>query len=480
MESFELLEIEKRIIKALIDGNNDTKKYILRKFKQEHFYNLGGVFSYIQSMLASGDPLLITLDSLTTNPTFDQPTRGILASLVYVPLISEPAQLEVLTQPIIEQYGTTNVLEAIRPTIEKLQLGEVPYEEALSNMLQTLEAKHAELIQDNNLPLAIGVGGDLADVIARITTPIVGRFLRTGFRSIDEFVGGFCRGDVVVMAAPSSHGKTLMLLQLLNNMQFYQANQKISVLYITMEVQDITTMHRLMSVRTQIPNRLVREITMDPALLTEFCTTEKQKADRLAQVEEVRVQVAEETARMYGRLEELGQKMEIKHYGAFTPEDMLREMSLHPYDVVIVDYLNLMTTTNQNDSDWMRLGQIVRQFKNIATTKNMVVITAQQLDEVSKDIRYGKIVKEHADILIKWELSEELREAHEGIADVKVAKGRNIGTFKFPVFFNLNLQTAKEQSGMDTDSMAQQTLGNSAGETMTFGGASFENPFLVK
>ena len=441
MDAYGILELEKIILKALLQGSANSKAFLLRKLRKEHFTSSGDLFEYIQKNMALGDGKLLEIQSLAVNPVFTSTIQGIAASLQYVALMDDPMQLEETCRPLIEAYNQTSLLETLRPTIESLQKGDMLTQDAMGRLQLDIETQAAILSNNDTIPLSLGKGSDLDKAIARTLTPESNNFIRSGLKSIDIRVGGFSRGDVIVLAAPSSHGKTLAMIQFLNNMLFNSPNQKISALYVTMEVQDTTVMHRVIANRASLPLKRVRETTMPEELLLEISQDKNTKLDEVKQIREL---CAVEMGKINENLESSGNKLEIKPYGAFTPEDLMRELALYPYDVVILDYLNLMTTTQGADADWLRLSNITRQLKNIATTKKILIVTAQQLDETTKDVRYAKAVKEHCDILIVWELPQELREAGGGIADMKIKKGRNIGTFSFPMHFDLTVQKVVE------------------------------------
>ena len=441
MDAYGVLELEKILVKALLQGSPASKAFLLRRLRKEHFSSAGDLFEYIQKNMALGDGKLLEIQSLAVNPGFSSTVQGIAASLQYVNLLDDPMQLEEACKPIIEAYNQATLLETIRPTIESLQKGEMVTQDAMGRLQLDLETQAQILANNEMIPLSLGKGADFDKAVARTLTPESNNFIRSGIKSIDMRVGGFSRGDIVVLAAPSSHGKTLAMIQFLNNMLFNSPNQKISALYVTMEVQDTTVMHRVIANRASLPLKRVRETTMPEELLIELAQDKTHKLDEVKQMREL---CAAEMARINENLDTSGHKLEIKPYGAFTPEDLMRELALYPYDVVILDYLNLMTTVQSSDADWLRLSNITRQLKNIATTKKILIVTAQQLDETTKDIRYAKAVKEHCDVLIVWELPQELREAGGGVADMKIKKGRNIGTFSFPMHFDLTTQKVVE------------------------------------
>ena len=125
MDAYGVLELEKILVKALLQGSPASKAFLLRRLRKEHFSSAGDLFEYIQKNMALGDGKLLEIQSLAVNPGFSSTVQGIAASLQYVNLLDDPMQLEEACKPIIEAYNQATLLETIRPTIESLQKGEM-------------------------------------------------------------------------------------------------------------------------------------------------------------------------------------------------------------------------------------------------------------------------------------------------------------------------------------------------------------------
>ena len=477
MESFELLEIEKQLLKAAISGSEETRTYVFRNFRPEQFSAIAEVYGYVQEQYAIGNPDLCTVEALSQLPSFSMATRGIIASLAYTPLIDDPNVLISIAQPILDNFGAEAFLDAIRPVVEDVQDGKIHHRDASTSLLQKLESLNQQFIDQSQIPLTAGRGADIEDAVQRIFSAEGNYYIRSGIKAIDYKIGGFTRGDLVVLGAPSSHGKTLMEIQFLINMALGIPNQALDALFVSMEIQDNTIAHRLVANHSQIPFQRVRETKMDPTMLTEFIPDPAAKARKLAEVEEMRSFASAEYRKIHENLERHGKHLVMRDYGAFNPNDLLRELSIRHYDVVVLDYLNLMQASTATDQDWLRLSNLARELKNIAKAKDLIIITAQQLDEATLDLRYSKAVKEHCDVLIKWVLPPEVQDNGEGMVEMKMVKGRNYGAFAFPLYFDLVRQRAFENGDTSSDF--------GAGPIPTGGGAPapsgtadpFGNPF---
>ena len=77
MDAYGILELEKIILKALLQGSANSKAFLLRKLRKEHFTSSGDLFEYIQKNMALGDGKLLEIQSLAVNPVFTSTIQGI-------------------------------------------------------------------------------------------------------------------------------------------------------------------------------------------------------------------------------------------------------------------------------------------------------------------------------------------------------------------------------------------------------------------
>jgi hypothetical protein len=115
-----------------------------------------------------------------------------------------------------------------------------------------------------------------------------------------------------------------------------------------------------------------------------------------------------------------------------------------PYRVWFIDYINLLKWDGggkeRSGEDWTRLSDIVKEFKRMAKKYGIAVVLAVQVnvDKESGDIeiRYAKAMKEHADVVLVWNLTQDARQ--EGVVWMRHLKARQYEPFDFPVRVALN------------------------------------------
>jgi replicative DNA helicase len=154
-------------------------------------------------------------------------------------------------------------------------------------------------------------------------------YIKTGFTQFDETFGGWYNKALHVIAGPSNSGKTMWLVNMVSNLLLNEVQTGLKVLYITLEIDE-----------AQIGRRL------DASLLDVPMT-------ELHQYKDVNLQEM-----IYESKATRGNRLIIKEMQAYktTPSDidaLIRNLDvtsngeLKP-DVVIVDYLGLLSPTNMN------------------------------------------------------------------------------------------------------------------------------------
>lgn len=128
-------------------------------------------------------------------------------------------------------------------------------------------------------------------------------------------------------------------------------------------------------------------------------------------------------------------------------------------DGAVVDYLQILNVNSRSTSfsREQAMGDAARRFKNLAKELNIWIIALSQLSRDSNcpepnlnRLRDSGQIGEAADVVILVYRSEYYNRAYpapfdnkddyptDGTAMIDVAKGRNIGTFKFFMGFNKN------------------------------------------
>jgi replicative DNA helicase len=234
-----------------------------------------------------------------------------------------------------------------------------------------------------------------------------------GFRDLDQLTSGFQPGNLIVVAARPSMGKSGLALNVCTNLS---VRNQIPIGIFTLEMSKAEVTQRLMCSEAKVESQRLRTGKLAPedwSRLTAAC-------DKLAK------------APLY--VEDTGSitLMEIRSKAR-------RLKSRHPdLGLIVVDYLQLMTSGTSQENRVQEVSQISRSLKLLARELEVPVLAISQLSRaveqrhdkrpILSDLRESGSIEQDADLVVFIYRDEyynpEETEA-QGIAELHLAKHRN-------------------------------------------------------
>lgn len=233
----------------------------------------------------------------------------------------------------------------------------------------------------------------------------------TGYTDLDNMTSGFQRGDLIIIAARPSMGKTSLAL---NMAQYVGTKTKMTVGVFSLEMSKEQLFMRMLSSEAQIDGH---------ALRTGYLRSDD-----------------------WGRLTEaLGVLGQAKIFIDDSPGVDVLEMRAkcrrlaaeHDLHMLVIDYIQLMQGRGRSDNRTQELGAISRALKGLAKELNIPVIVLSQLSRAAEsrsdhrpqlsDLRESGALEQDADVvlLIYREDRYNPQAENEGMAEIIVAKQRN-------------------------------------------------------
>lgn len=179
--------------------------------------------------------------------------------------------------------------------------------------------------------------------------------LLLGFEKLDDLLGGLEGGDMIVIGARPGVGKSALVTQITSNLA--KSGKKIG--FYNLEMQNKQMYERFVVSESGIGlTRLKRAIR--------FLGDEKERFDRANEVLEKADNIIITT----------GSKS----------VDEIRAESLHmDYDIIIIDYLQLVTTDSRYKGNrTAEVGQISKSIKSLSMELNIPIIALSQLNRTSQ------------------------------------------------------------------------------------------------
>ena len=266
-------------------------------------------------------------------------------------------------------------------------------------------------------PIAETVLAKVQEFAKRETHALTG--LSTGFRDLDEKTSGLQRTDLIIVAARPSMGKTALCLTLAQNAAILE-NAVVAVFSLEMSKEQLVM--RMLSSEARVDAHRFR---------TGYLTRDE-----------------------WGRLaESIGTLSNAKIFIDDTPGISVLEMRAKSrrlateqkqLDLIVVDYLQLMSGGKRIESRQQEVSQISRELKGLAKELNVPIVALSQLSRAPEarnpprpmmsDLRESGSIEQDADVVafIYREDYYKPSEENAGIAELLIAKQRNgpTGTVK--------------------------------------------------
>jgi len=247
------------------------------------------------------------------------------------------------------------------------------------------------------------------------------RGLASGFKLLDEHLAGFRPGQMIVIGARPSVGKTALALNIASNI----AKRGESVLFFSLEMPQSEIADRLLSMDSGVSMHKInsgRDLTSDEA----------QKLVVTASSDGIG-----------------GCDLFVDDNASHTPDSMLhvarRAVRKFGIQLIVVDYLQLIRAENTKVNRNEQVGNLARRVKHVARELKVPVICLAQLNrEVEvrageprlSDLRDSGEIEQHADAVILLHREAGQDETKPGWnVDAIVAKNRNGPTGKVPLLY---------------------------------------------
>ena len=213
--------------------------------------------------------------------------------------------------------------------------------------------------------------------------------LHIGFNNLDDLLGGLEGGDMIVIGARPAVGKSAFVTQVTSNL----AKQGKRIGFYNLEMQNKQVYERFVVSESGIGlTRLRRAV--------KFLGDEKEKFDkaneRLAKADNIVITTS----------------------GAKSVNDIKAESKNMDYDIIIIDYLQLLKADNTyRGNRAAEVGEISRAIKNLAMELNIPIIALSQLNRASmgrddkeptmSELREaGNIEQDASVIMLLWNIDE--------------------------------------------------------------------------
>ena len=405
-------------------------------------------------MLRSRESALQGIEKLTPEDFYDPANREIFSAMQHMAATSRPIEVGTLDE-VLSRRGKLEAVGGVQYLAELMREG-VPSPVSMPAYIQIVEDKATlrrliaatERIQEDcysgardNADILESAEKAVYDITMRkageelqeIQPVLVNTFMKiedlyknhgriegvpTGYAALDELLTGLHGGEMILVAGRPAMGKTAIGMNFIENAAI-RAGKKAAVFSLEMPAEQLAM--RMLCTEARVDMQHVRRGDLQQ----------------------------DEWERLADALVTIGSAAIFIDCtpGITVPEMRSKARRLqmdHGLDVVLVDYLSLMSATGQTGSRQEEVSQISRTLKGLAMELNVPVIALQQLSRAPagrsnhrpllSDIRESGAIEQDADVVMFIHREEyyDPETPDKNMAELIIAKQRNgaLGTVK--------------------------------------------------
>jgi replicative DNA helicase len=242
--------------------------------------------------------------------------------------------------------------------------------------------------------------------------------LDTGFTELNNITSGFQRGDLILLAARPSLGKTSLAFNIAQNIA---QNENLEVLFFSLEMPARAIAERYLSAEAQLNSLAIKRLAVDinDSRILKVVDSAKNLPLYIGDFSSIKVEEIELLAQSYKNL-----------------------------GFIVIDYIQLINSSLKTENVTEQIGEISRKLKQLAKKLNIPVLALSQLSRNPElrqdkrphlaDLRSSGNLEQDADLVImiyrdKYYTSDS---DYGDIAEILIQKHRNGPTGTIELLFN--------------------------------------------
>ncbi|MFT7557577.1 MAG: replicative DNA helicase [Planctomycetota bacterium] len=248
------------------------------------------------------------------------------------------------------------------------------------------------------------------------------RGVPTGFPSLDAKLSGLQKADLIILAARPSVGKTSLALDIVRNAAV-DHGKKVGFFSLEMSAQSLVD--RMLSAQSQVDSWKMR--TGKTLKEHEF----QQIQDAMSVLSQAPIYIDDQPGNSILRMRSTARRLKREH----------------GLDLIVVDYMQLMTTSKHYDNMVNQVTEISRSLKSLARELDVPVLTLSQLSRAVEsrggkprlsDLRDSGSIEQDADVVMFIHREDRYKDASEqtNIAEIMIEKHRNGPTGTVELYFD--------------------------------------------
>lgn len=417
-------EAERSVLGAMV-LDKEALHIGLARVSADDFYMQAhaDIFRAIGQLSAENIPVdTVTLADTLRKAELLDAVGGIPALIDLSQSVSLTANIEAYCEIVKEKATLRNLIRMSETTARHAYEATEP----VMDILEIAEKGIFEITSQNHNKGLVPIRDSLNETLSRIEE--LSKFdnqltgLTTGYTDLDRMLSGMQKADFLLLAARPSMGKTALGL----NIAFHAAlRDKAKVAIFSLEMSANQLNQRMIS--------FVSGVDLTKVISGQIETSEEwlKIADAIALSASLDLYIDDTPGISLTELRSKCRRMQMEH----------------GLDLIVIDYLQLMTVQSRFENRQQEISQISRGLKALAKEMNCPVFSLGQLSRapeqrqdhrpIMSDLRESGAIEQDADVILMLYRDEQYNEDTEdrGIAEVLITKHRNGPTGRVKLYF---------------------------------------------
>ena len=409
--------------------------------------------SVLGSMLRSHEAALLALESLQPADFYDPANREIYSAMQAVTVAGKPIDLVTLDEELsrrgkLDAVGgasylvelsrcvpsSANVRAYIRIVDEKSTLRKlIAAAEQINRACHAGQQETQEILEDAEkqiYDITMRKGGEELTAIQPVLLKTFERIeqlvknhghvdgVESGYTELDELLTGFHPGEMILVAGRPAMGKTSIGMNFIENAAI-RTGKKAAVFSLEMPAEQLAM--RMLCTEARVDMQKVRRGQVDDDDWGKLC-------DAMISIGATSIYVDATPGISVSQIRSKSRRLQLEH----------------GLDIILIDYLSLMSASGSFGSRQEEVASISRGLKSLALELNVPIIALQQLSRAPagranhrpmlSDIRESGAIEQDADVVMFVHREDYYNPdtAEKNIAELIIAKQRNgsLGTVK--------------------------------------------------
>ena len=378
-------EAEQSVLGAILLDSSCMDRVAEILPRPDYFYLTSNrqIYAVMLQMFTEGHPIdfVTVLESLKQTESFDE-ADGKTYLLQLAQLVPSISNVESYACIVRDKYDVRTLITTARDIVEEASAGGADS----ATLLDSAEQRIFDIRRGKNMQGLQKIDEiilDEFDRLDKLNSPDADQYrgVPTGIKELDDTISGLNRTDFILLGARPGMGKTSFAL---NIARYAAVKAQKRVAFFSLEMSKEQLVSRLLSTEAMVEGTKLR-------------------TGRLSEDEWIRLIEA-------GDILSKTQLYFDDNPAITVPEIKAKLRRLKDVDLVVIDYLQLMTSSVRIDNRVQEISQITRNLKIMAKELNVPVLTLSQLARDSEkrtnhrpvlsDLRDSGSIEQDADIVL--------------------------------------------------------------------------------